>query len=114
MQNLSCVIDALGLFAVPFAMLAVMACGLWRELRRSDDGGLVLRLLNNDDDPSPWASLKMTELLANAIDRDVLDRLEVRALSNRRSVADEHRALLHAALSRRRRPLPRFISRVGR
>jgi plasmid stability protein len=44
----------------------------------------------------------------------VLHRLEVRALTNRRSVADEHRALLHAALSHRQRPLTRFISRVGR
>jgi hypothetical protein len=108
MENLSCVIDTLGLFALPFAMLAVMAWGVWRRLRQSDDG-FILGLLNNDDDPSPWASLKMTELLANAIDRDVLHRLEVRALGNRRSVADEHRALLHAAL---RRPLTRFISRV--
>jgi plasmid stability protein len=100
MQDLRSIASILTLFAVPLTALVVMACGVWREFRRRDDD-IVVRLLGNYGAVPSTATLKMTELLGNAIDHDVLLRLEAQAKRNRRSVEEEHRAILDAALSGR-------------
>lgn len=112
MKDLPPVFDFVALFAFPFAALVVAVIGSWRK-RRQEDDDLILRLLENGDEGSLIATLRMTDLLRSVIDQDILTRLEARAALNRRSVQDEHRALLHAALSRRRAPFPRNPLRKG-